>query len=401
MAVGNRFQNTTRGREAREALEAQLTEVTVTGTRRAIDLKPAAETIESLGRVSFSTSSFKREEGLGDSINDLAFPDRLHNGNLPFIKFDVFEINTNSPDATTVKTRSAASLTAGFSQAASAVSGAAQAAVASASELAGKIITQDVKNISTAIGSVVSDVAGEPDINGLKSKIAGIFTDFSLNRYSDTRTASIALPIPEGVQTQYAQDYGDISMTSAFGLTGFAAQALAEPKFMQKNDPYLTELATRLASGVLGSSEDLTNLINFGATGRVINPQLEMLYRSPLFREFVFDFRLVPRSRDDARRISDIVRNFKYYSSPSFCGTTTGRYYVPPAKIAFTFFNSEGNFNDALFRSKQCVITNLSVDYAPNGYATHDDDYPVETRMQLTLRETAMITREDINEDNY
>lgn len=376
-------------------------------TKRQVDIKPTSDTIESLGKVEFRTSDFKRDNFNKDKL--LVFPDKLHNGNVPYIKFDIYEINSN-PAATvtgTVSNRSQASIEAGLRVAGKAAFSAASIAAEKAGEVArnllGDTISDATVKAATAATEVGATTARQAGINPeqLKERVASLFEDFSLSRYSDTLVKSIALPIPDGLQTQYAQDYSDISLTSAFGIVGFAAQALAEPKFMDRGDPYLTEIASSLAKGAFNTSEELTNILTFGSSGRVVNPQMEMLYRSPQFREFNFDFRLLPRNPFDAQKIYDIIKELKLRSSPTFCGTTTGRYYVPPARFAFSFFNTNGTENEFLFRSKQCVVTNISVDYAPNGYATHSDGVPVEIRMQLQLRETAMITAEDIMESYY
>lgn len=376
---------------------------------RQAEIKPPAETLDTVvpfERVSFNKNySFKRETGLGnESGYNIAFPDKLHAGGIPFIKFDVFEINTTNPGVTsTVTSPSQASIAAGLKQSTSVALNAASALVKKGGEIAQAVLPNKVTEIAENAAETVNKTAVQVGINPeeLKQKIVGLFQDFSLSRYSDTRVASIALPIPDGLQTQYSQDYGELSLTKELGVIGFAAQAIAEPQFLDRNDPYLTELGTTLGNRFLNTSEEMTNLLQFGASGRVVNPQMEMLYKSPRFRDFTFDFRLIPRNQSDAENIYQIVKHLKYYSSPTFCGTTTGRYYVPPARFAFSFFNGDGSFNDNLFRSKQCVMTNISVDYAPNGYATHSDGFPVEIRLQIQLKETAMITAEDIEESSF
>jgi len=391
----------------RAASKETLEFVTVTGKR-------IPETIESLGKVPFNfgggrgESDFTRSSGAGEP--ELTFPESIHNGGIPFIKFDIYEINSN-PGAdvkSTVQSRSTASLTAGAASVIKAGSNLVEStagAVAQlpfgqnaidltkkAADVSGQVVAAGTKAVSAAAGLNF-------DPQKFKDQVSTLFKDFSLNRYSDTRVASITLPIPDGLATQYSQNYGQVSLTKAFGAVGFGAQALAEPKFLDKNDPYLAELSTTAASKLFNTSEDITNILQFGLSGRVVNPQMEMLYQSPNFREFTFDFRLIPRTQSDTQKILNIIRYFKYFSAPTFCGATTGRYYVPPARFAFTFFDNSGQPNDFLFRSKQCVVTNIAVDYAPNGYATHSDGSPVEVRLSVQLQETAMITAADLDLD--
>jgi len=375
---------------------------------RQVDQRPTPVTVESLGKVNFKfdqkDADFKRD--IGPPNRDYTFPESLLRGGIPYVKLDIFEINSN-PGAevpNTVQSRSAASFTAGAASLFSAAATAAETAGTTASNILGKTITEGATNTAAAAGNLVNAAAQKYnfDPQKFKEKVSTLFKDFSLNRYSDTRVSSITLPIPDGLATQYAQDFGQpVSLTAAFGALGFAAQAMAEPSKLDKNDPYLSELASLTANKLFNTSEDLTNILQFGLSGRVVNPQMEMLYRSPLFREFTFDFRLIPRTQADTAKIYNIIKELKLRSSPTFCGTTTGRYYVPPARFAFTFFDNYGQPNDYLFRSKQCILTNLSVDYAPNGYATHDDGSPVEIRLSMQLQETAMITSEDYSPGGY
>ena len=44
-----------------------------------------------------------------------------------------------------------------------------------------------------------------------------------------------------------------------------------------------------------------------------------------------------------------------------------------------------------------CVLTNIQVDYAPNGWSAYNDGYPVETRLTLTFKETDIVTKSDID----
>jgi len=395
---------------ARPPGSGQKTPASSAADQTARDRNPT--TIESLGKVSFAfgggrgETDFKRDSGPGEV--DLTFPEVIHNGGLPFIKFDIFEINSNPTEENTVQTRSARSITQGAASVIKAGSNLVESAAGAVSKLpfgqtavdAAKTAVNAGGELAAAGAQAVGAAAGiNFDPQKFKDQVSSLFKDFSLNRYSDTRVASITLPIPDGLTTQYSQNYGQTSLTKAFGAAGFGAQALAEPKFLDKNDPYLAELSTTAASKIFNTSEDITNILQFGLSGRVVNPQMEMLYQSPNFREFTFDFRLIPRTASDTDKIFNIIRHFKYFSSPTFCGATTGRYYVPPARFAFSFFDNSGQPNNYLFRSKQCVVTNIAVDYAPNGYATHSDGSPVEVRLSVQLQETAMITAADLDPD--
>jgi hypothetical protein len=160
------------------------------------------------------------------------------------------------------------------------------------------------------------------------------------------------------------------------------------------------EGASRLASKVVGGDEDFTRLGLFATTGLVNNPQLEMIYNSPVLRKIIFDFRLVPRSSTESQLIKDIIKTFKRESAPIIPKSSTGRYLIPPSQFEISFHNgrAQGPVNDYFFKTKKCVLTGINVDYTPNGYATFTDGAPVETRLQLQFTETAIIDQKAVEE---
>jgi hypothetical protein len=65
-------------------------------------------------------------------------------------------------------------------------------------------------------------------------------------------------------------------------------------------------------------------------------------------------------------------------------------FFVPPASFGIKFlFN--GSENTHLNKIKNCVITNIDVDYAPQGWSAHDDGVPVQTTLSLSFKELELI----------
>ena len=62
-------------------------------------------------------------------------------------------------------------------------------------------------------------------------------------------------------------------------------------------------------------------------------------------------------------------------------------------------FNNAENKN--LYRLADCVITNVDVNHAPNGYSTHTDGSPVQTTLTLQLKEITLVDREMIEKEGY
>ena len=72
--------------------------------------------------------------------------------------------------------------------------------------------------------------------------------------------------------------------------------------------------------------------------------------------------------------------------------------YVYPSEFDITYFhNNKENLN--IHRHTSCVLTELSVNYTPNGqYATFENGMPTQINLQLTFKELGLITKERIQQ---
>lgn len=334
--------------------------------------------------------SYRREDGSVDrsSISILKFPMDIEERKVPHIIFTVYETVTGAAN-TSAQGNLSSSIRSGVGQ----LAGAASTGVDALQE-----VSVTAKRVTDGAVNLVNEVGAKAGFNNIVQQTKSAFSNFAINRNYDMSPVAIALFMPDGVQTSYEQDFETLSLTSVLGGAGFLAQAVAADKGnVEETDPLLIELASRAVDkiGLLQTSEDVTNLLTFSTTGKVINPQFEMLYKSPKLRSFTFDFRLVPRNAIESGMIDGILKTFKAYSAPTIKAGTSGRYMIPPARFQFEFYDGDQSINTYLFKSKQCVLESMAVDFAPSGYASHRDGSPVEVRLQLIFRETTIISSED------
>ena len=355
-----------------------------------------AETLEQVTTTTTAATSFSKSE-----LGILKFPQSLEADGSPYILFKIYETVTGSvqvSDATTQSIRTGA-------QSLGAATAAITAAIPAGEELAATAI-------GAAAGGVVGGVVGlaattgpgqdtiisagqalfGDDVN-IISRSKELVKSFALKRNIEQLQLGIALFMPDGINTSYDNEYEALSLTATLGAVGFGAQALAaKGGSVDQTNAFIAEAAGSILSRIAGN-EDLTKLGVFATTGRVINPQLEMLYTSPVLRKFTFDFRMIPRNAVEAELIRAIIFNLKYFASPTIPDNSTGRYFIPPAQFEIEFYDGRNNMNDFLFKTKKCVLSGINVDYSPNGFATFKDGAPVETRLQLTFQETVIIDR--------
>lgn len=136
-----------------------------------------------------------------------------------------------------------------------------------------------------------------------------------------------------------------------------------------------------------------------GATGRAINPGVQVLYRSTHLRNFDFSFLFAPRSQRESVAMENIIKKLRMYSSP----VDEGLFYRSPAEIVIEFHrridNSVGGINYHVIRMKRQTVRQIDVNYAPSGvYSTFKNGYPVHCMMTLRTKEMEIITRNAVEE---
>ena len=275
-------------------------------------------------------------------------------------------------------------------------------AAALSESLTGVIAGQIDEALKDATGNAIS-------IQGIGDKLKSSLQNFNMKRNVSRVSTAIALPMPENIASQYDQAYQELSMTQVLGAYGAIGQAMsAKGQGLDGGtDPYVLELATSFASKLPGVGPNADDALFFGTTGLVVNPQMEMVYTSPMLRQFVLNFMLTPKNAKEAEILyspnieKGIISMLKYYSVPDIPKNTTGRYFIPPAQFEIEFWNTALEPNRFLFKTKKCVLAGLSVDYTPGGFATHKDGTPAQVAIQLQFKETAILSKEDIKNATY
>jgi hypothetical protein len=252
-----------------------------------------------------------------------------------------------------------------------------------------------------------------------------------------TSLANISLFMPETLTAQYNSSYSEVEMTKEMDIRGRLGNAYGD--LLGQNPNNATKLGANPMTSVYGKAiagKILGELTGAGAVagqalGIVTNPQIQLLYRAVALREFTLEFILTPKDSAEAKTVKDICDTFTYYSLPGIAGAqigNSGQYLTPPQifSIKFKFLGQKGVlgtlsniFNSALnniglgfltnadptgtitsgaeakiMTINDCVLENVAVDYAPNGWAAYNDGYPVQTRLTMTFKETQMITKQ-------
>ena len=225
--------------------------------------------------------------------------------------------------------------------------------------------------------------------------------------------STVLLPIPSNVQDGNSVSYQDSQMNSITaaavgGITNTmknaGAKAIQEGLQAGISEIGKSAGAALEESGLkMGSAQDLitrklaADAVNiFGGnvtleqimarqTGEIFNPNMELLFNGPTLRAFKFQFKMMPRNRDESNQVKSIIRTFKKNMAPK---TSSGRLFLNTPNIFELRYRQGESDHSFLHKFKQCVLQDLAVNYTGEGnYATYDDGTPISMVMDLTFKE--------------
>jgi len=241
---------------------------------------------------------------------------------------------------------------------------------------------------------------------------------------------SIALYMPDTLQFAYTQSFDQLSLGNEFVGQVRAALKSATDAYKQKEaetgrggagafgdslrnsaSESLRQLAGRGAGRILGSEQSMTAFL--AESGRVVNPMLEMVYKSPSLRSFQFDFLFYPRDEREALEVQKILERFRFHQAPevlrSDSGTSSSGFLIPPSEFDIRFYYA-GAENPNIPQIATCILESININYAPSGFVTYEipgenkpslgrTGMPVAIQLQLQFKETTYLTKDDFNEN--
>lgn len=154
------------------------------------------------------------------------------------------------------------------------------------------------------------------------------------------------------------------------------------------------------AVNIFGANVDL-NSITSRTSGQVLNPNLELLFKGVILRQFNYSFTLTPRSREEGLAVKGIINTFKKRMAAKSSASNNagaGLFIKAPDVFQLKFKQGDGD-HPFLYKIKQCALTNMNVTYDSAGaYATYTDGTPVKMTLQLSFRELSPVYNEDYAE---
>lgn len=273
------------------------------------------------------------------------------------------------------------------------------------------------------------------ELNNLLTNYTKYLQPGSYMNRTKEKLASVSLYMPDSLNTSISSNYDPVNLTDTFKIAGYGANAAAD--YLKNKDPLSSNpsniLSEDLKRGGIGAliGGDLGTVIG-NALKRVPNPQVQLMYRGVGLREFQFEFTFTPATQKEAEEIDQIIKTFTYYSLPELSSGMNGQFFIPPQifGIKFAFMGNDGvagqiydvfknnitnilgnqftkiitggnQANDIakaktakIFEIGDCVLKDIQVNYAPNGWASYTDGYPVQTTISLTFGEINVIHKQ-------
>ena len=176
--------------------------------------------------------------------------------------------------------------------------------------------------------------------------------------------------------------------------------------------------ANLLGRSVVGAG--ILNFAGFGLSpeailargaGIIPNSNLQLLFNAPTLRSFRFNWKMSPRSRDEAIRINNILRFFKQgMAVKKQKGTSAGGasyFLATPNVFDISFRTSKTNrgitnLNNSVLKMKTCACTGVAVNYAPQGmWNAYEEGQPTSCILSLEFKELEPIYNTDYDEDPF
>jgi len=233
-------------------------------------------------------------------------------------------------------------------------------------------------------------------------------------------TGSIALPLPKSLQDNYSPNVREAEL----GIGGAAVADIASAiingpnpgrvninDIMNQNGNFGTVASnaasamryfTRAGLGVIAPEVGLGIDV---ATGTAVNPQQTIVFDGVSLKNFSFDWSFSPKNASESETLRKIINTIRAASLPAYAspfgaapntGTSISRGLLKyPKMVDIILVGVDSNY---FVQYKTGMITQLTIDYTPNGIAVYKGETgakPSFVNMTLSIKEATIHTRDD------
>ena len=140
------------------------------------------------------------------------------------------------------------------------------------------------------------------------------------------------------------------------------------------------------------------NQILARSSGKILNPNMELLFNNVTLRTFRFSFKMTPRDEVESLQVKSIIRSLKKNMAAKKVDTL----FLETPNIFELQYRKGNKPHPFLHRFKQCALSDISVNYTgENVYASYNDGSPISVILNLTFKELVPIYQSDYDKDIF
>jgi len=250
--------------------------------------------------------------------------------------------------------------------------------------IAGGLLTGDVKG--AAAGAATGGIVGAA---------TGAIVGSQGSRSQKRLKTAIALHIPNNLSVNYSMSWSEED-TGALAMAAGGGYEIAKALSSGGKNSDVTGVGAAILTNI-ALSNGPNQGANSAATGLAANPKKEQVFKGVNFRTFTFDYKFFPRNANEARNVRWIIDEFKYHMHPEF-KDSNNFVYIYPSEFDI-FYYRDGQENRNIHRHTSCVLTDMAINYTPNGlFSTFDNGMPTQIDITLQFRELALLTKDKVKD---
>lgn len=206
---------------------------------------------------------------------------------------------------------------------------------------------------------------------------------------------AIALHIPNQLQIRYGMQWSEDD-TGAIAMAGAGGEEIVKALQTGGKNSDVTGVGAAIISNIALSKAPNAAAAS-AALGLAANPKKEQVFKGVDFRTFQFEYQFFPRNEQEAKNVMNIIQEFKYHMHPEF-KDTNNFLYIYPSEFDIMYYQG-GMENRNIHRHTSCVLTEMNINYTPNGlFTTFNNGMPTQINVTLNFRELALLTKDKVKD---
>ena len=212
--------------------------------------------------------------------------------------------------------------------------------------------------------------------------------------------AAVSLYIPNTLQTSYSTMWGEQDLSTGEFIDELLGGAKNTLNSFKSDGPATGTAVADLGKTVLakGIRDQIAGMSYVQKATQTTpgNAKAEQLFQGVDFRTFTFDYQFAPKTKQEAKSVLEIIRLFRYHMLPEFADKSSFLY-IYPSEFDIKYFKGDKE-NPYLEKQMTAVLTNMSVNYTPNGQFTtfggELDGMPTHINITMTFKELGLLSKE-------